>query len=275
MRPDALRAALAGVDGPTDRLRPGRQREHRRLRSAARDRRRRSRATARWLHVDGAFGLWAAPSPVLRASHVPVLELADSWTTDAHNGSTCRTTRASCSSATPRRIAPRCRSAGILVETWRAAATRTTGCRSRHVARAGSRSSRRCTPWAARARRADRALLPAYATDGRPARRGAGRRDPQRCRAEPDPRPIHAVVENHGAAGSDVAGGDAFTRDVIRRVQEDGTCWLGGRTWHGLGTMRISITSWNTTEADIDRSAEAILRCAEAARAAWGSDRGR
>jgi glutamate/tyrosine decarboxylase-like PLP-dependent enzyme len=69
---------------------------------------------------------------------------------------------------------------------------------------------------------------------------------------------------SHGAAGSDVADGDAFNRDVIRRVQEDGTCWLGGRSWHGLGTMRISITSWNTTEADIDRSAEAILRCAAA-----------
>jgi hypothetical protein len=53
---------------------------------------------------------------------------------------------------------------------------------------------------------------------------------------------------------------DAVTRAVIAGVQREGTCWLGGTTWHGLAAMRISVSSWRTTEADVDRSAEAILR---------------
>jgi len=55
---------------------------------------------------------------------------------------------------------------------------------------------------------------------------------------------------------------DEFTAKVIDRVQEDGACWLGGTTWHGMHAMRISISNWSTTEKDIDLSAEAILRCA-------------
>ncbi len=55
---------------------------------------------------------------------------------------------------------------------------------------------------------------------------------------------------------------DTFTRDVVARVQADGTCWLGGTSWHGRAAMRISAASWKRTREDIDRSAEAILRCA-------------
>ncbi|MGZ3480446.1 MAG: hypothetical protein ACXU81_08855, partial [Myxococcaceae bacterium] len=55
---------------------------------------------------------------------------------------------------------------------------------------------------------------------------------------------------------------DAFTREVIGRVQADGTCWLGGSKWKGLDVMRISVSGWNTTEADVDRSVSAILRAA-------------
>jgi hypothetical protein len=57
---------------------------------------------------------------------------------------------------------------------------------------------------------------------------------------------------------------DAFTAEVIRKVQKDGTCWLSGTTWHGMHAMRISISNWSTTEADIDISAAAILKCAGA-----------
>ena len=56
---------------------------------------------------------------------------------------------------------------------------------------------------------------------------------------------------------------DEFTRAVIARVQQDGTCWLGGTTWHGMDAMRISISNWSTTEADIELSADAILRAAQ------------
>jgi len=58
---------------------------------------------------------------------------------------------------------------------------------------------------------------------------------------------------------------DEATRHAIRQVQADGTCWLGGTTWHGKAAMRISIANWSTTEDDVDRSAEAILRAAGAA----------
>ena len=63
----------------------------------------------------------------------------------------------------------------------------------------------------------------------------------------------------------DPGGGDsnAYTQTVIDRVQRDGTCWLGGTQWQGRTAMRISVSAWTTTEADVDRSAEAILRAAE------------
>ena len=55
---------------------------------------------------------------------------------------------------------------------------------------------------------------------------------------------------------------DAATDAVIGRVQEDGTCWVGGTRWRGQAAMRVSVSNWSTTEADIDRSAEAILAAA-------------
>ncbi|HEU4520840.1 MAG TPA: pyridoxal-dependent decarboxylase, partial [Thermoanaerobaculia bacterium] len=54
---------------------------------------------------------------------------------------------------------------------------------------------------------------------------------------------------------------DELTRATIARVQQEGTCWLGGTTWHGLAAMRISVSHWATSEEDVDRSAEAILGC--------------
>jgi glutamate/tyrosine decarboxylase-like PLP-dependent enzyme len=58
------------------------------------------------------------------------------------------------------------------------------------------------------------------------------------------------------------AGDDDTTNAVIERVQDDGTCWLGGSTFKGEAVMRISVVGWQTTEDDIDRSAEAILEAA-------------
>lgn len=59
---------------------------------------------------------------------------------------------------------------------------------------------------------------------------------------------------------------DAFTREVIRRIQAEGTCWLSGTTWHAQAAARISICNATTTAADIDRSAAAIRACLRAAR---------
>jgi glutamate/tyrosine decarboxylase-like PLP-dependent enzyme len=67
------------------------------------------------------------------------------------------------------------------------------------------------------------------------------------------------LVRFHPRIGGDV---DAHTRAVIHRVQADGEAWMGGTTWHGMGAMRISVSNWSTTEADIERTAATILRCA-------------
>ncbi len=55
---------------------------------------------------------------------------------------------------------------------------------------------------------------------------------------------------------------DARTRAVVKAVQEDGTCWLGGTTWQGKAAMRISVSNWATTTEDVNRSVAAILRAA-------------
>ena len=56
------------------------------------------------------------------------------------------------------------------------------------------------------------------------------------------------------------------TREVIRRVQQEGTCWCGGTQWQGHAAMRISVSSWATTAADVERSLTAVLRAAAEAR---------
>ncbi len=79
---------------------------------------------------------------------------------------------------------------------------------------------------------------------------------------------LNDVVLNQVLVRFEPPGGgdaDAFTRDVIAAVQADGTCWLGGTTWHGMTAMRISVSNWSTTEADADMSVAAILRLSRAA----------
>ena len=58
-------------------------------------------------------------------------------------------------------------------------------------------------------------------------------------------------------------GDDAGTAEVIRGVQRDGTCWCGGTSWNGRTAMRISVSSWATTDDDVERSIDAILRVAD------------
>ena len=62
----------------------------------------------------------------------------------------------------------------------------------------------------------------------------------------------------------DKAGGDhdAYTRSVVQAVQDDGTCWLSGTTWHGMAAMRISVSNWATSSDDVEHSIEAIMRAA-------------
>jgi threonine aldolase len=59
-------------------------------------------------------------------------------------------------------------------------------------------------------------------------------------------------------------GNDARTRRVVAMVQQNGECWCGGTTWQGRAAMRVSVSSWATSDADIDRAAAAILAAARA-----------
>jgi threonine aldolase len=63
-----------------------------------------------------------------------------------------------------------------------------------------------------------------------------------------------------------VAFGDAEkTKRVIQAIQKDGTCWAGMTVWHGRTAMRISVCCWATTDADVDRSVEVMVRAAASA----------
>ena len=82
-----------------------------------------------------------------------------------------------------------------------------------------------------------------------------------RLGADPAVRVLNDVVLNQVLVRVDGDDPDARTREMIERLQADGTCWASGTTWHGMTALRISISNWSTTEADIDQSADAILRC--------------
>jgi glutamate/tyrosine decarboxylase-like PLP-dependent enzyme len=80
----------------------------------------------------------------------------------------------------------------------------------------------------------------------------------------PGVRVVNEVVLNQVLVGFEKAGastdeGDQWTREVIARVQSDGTCWLSGTVWRGRALMRISVCNWSTTEDDVRLSAAAIL----------------
>jgi glutamate/tyrosine decarboxylase-like PLP-dependent enzyme len=209
-----------------------------------------------WLHVDGAFGLWAAASPALR--HVVAgLDGADSWTTDAHKW---LNVPYDCGIAIVRDP-----EAHLAAMSYGAAY---------YVAGDGAlRDSGNWVPESSRRSRAFTvyAALRELGRDGlaelveRCCRLAARMAD--RLRDEPGVVVLNDVVLNQVLVRFEPADGadaDAHTRAVIAAVQEDGTCWLGGTTWHGMAAMRISVSNWSTTEADIDVSADAILRCARA-----------
>jgi glutamate/tyrosine decarboxylase-like PLP-dependent enzyme len=88
------------------------------------------------------------------------------------------------------------------------------------------------------------------------------RRMAERLAIDPAVRILNDVVLNQVLVRFERRQGDAdaLTRAVIAGVQQEGTCWLGGTTWHGMAAMRISISNWSTSAQDIDRSAEAILK---------------
>jgi glutamate/tyrosine decarboxylase-like PLP-dependent enzyme len=90
------------------------------------------------------------------------------------------------------------------------------------------------------------------------------RRFADRLREEPSLRILNEVVLNQVLVRVSPAQGDAdlATRKALTLVQDEGICWLGGSRWHGMDAMRISVSNWSTTDEDVDRSADSIIRAA-------------
>jgi len=213
-----------------------------------------TQARGAWLHVDGAFGLWAAASPALR-HRVAGVELADSWATDAHKWLNVPydSGLAIVADASAHRAAMSVTAAYLI---------------------SGSSDQRDPLDWTPEFSRRARGF-PIYATLRALGRQGVAqlierccalaRRMAERLAAAPRVTVLNDVVLNQVLVRFQpppAGDADAFTRAVVERVQRDGTCWLSGTTWQGKGAMRISVCNWSTTEADADRSVAAILRAA-------------
>ena len=215
-----------------------------------------------WLHVDGAFGLWAGASPELR-HHVAGVRRADSWATDAHKWLNVPYDCGLAIVADPavQRAALTAR-ASYLVQT--AGSERDPF----EWVPEFSRRARGFTVYAALRSLGRRGVAELIERGCRLARRMA-----EGLRRGPGVRILNDVVLNQVLVRFEPpAGGDAdaFTRAVIARVQKDGTAWLGGSRWRDQEVMRISVSNWSTTEADADQSVDAILTAAAAEAAAHG-----
>jgi glutamate/tyrosine decarboxylase-like PLP-dependent enzyme len=199
-----------------------------------------------WVHVDGAFGLWAAASPATR--HLTAgLEHADSWAVDGHKWLNVPYDSGYAFCAHP--------------ETHAAAMSFTAAYLTGH-GEAGARAPSDYVPESSRRARgfATWAALRELGRTGvadlvdrccAHARRFADRLD-----AIDGVTVANQVVLNQVLVGF---GDDERTDRVVERVQQSGTCWLGATTWHGRRLMRISVSNWSTTADDVDRSVDAIV----------------
>lgn len=212
-----------------------------------------AREAGAWVHVDGAFGLWAKASPRL-APLATGMELADSWATDAHKWLNVPY------------------DSGLAIVADPAPHRAALSLKASYLQR-GDDEERAGMDWVPESSRRARvvplyALIRALGRDGIAdlVRRSCAlaRRMAARLSGQPGVAILNEVVLNQvlvqfsGATG---ANSDDTTRGVIERVQAEGTCWAGGAVWQGRQVMRISVSNWSTTEDDIDRSADAILNC--------------
>ncbi len=209
----------------------------------------RAHAADAWVHVDGAFGLWAAAAPA-RAHLVAGVAEADSWATDAHKWLNvpydsglvfCRRTR-----------------------DLRAALSHIRAAYLLDGEPGQPREPMELTPEMSRRARG----IEVWAALHSLGRSGLADLIERCCR--------HAsrFAEGLSAAGHTVLntvdlnqvlvsfGDDERTQRVVQAVQQDGTCWAGGTVWQGRSAMRISVSSWATTTEDVDQSLEAINRIA-------------
>ena len=246
MRPDRLRRLLDNLSGPTIICTQAGN-----VNTGAFDPLREIAETAKehgaWMHVDGAFGLWARASEKLRAL-ADGIELADSWATDAHKW---LNVPYDCGVAIVRHPedhrASMTSTAAYLVQT--------------------SGVERDAVDWVPEFSRRGRGM-PVYAALRTLGRDGVEALIEHDCagasqmadllRGEPGVEILNDVTLNQVLVR--FGDNDDLTRAVVSGVQQEGTCWLGGTTWQGRAAMRVSVSHWATSEEDIARSAAAIAK---------------
>ena len=205
----------------------------------------RAHSQGAWVHVDGAFGMWAAAAPA-RAHLVRGVEDADSWATDAHKWLNVPY------------------DSGLVFTRDAEALREAMSVGGAYLAQDEDRVPYQYTPDFSRRARG----IEVWAALRQLGRLGLADLIERTCRyagqfAEglraSGYRVLNDVVLNQVLVSF---GNSERTREVIARVQRDGTCWCGGTVWQGNAAMRISVSSWATTDDDVERSLAAILRVA-------------
>ncbi len=198
-----------------------------------------------WVHVDGAFGLWAALSPL----YAPLLAgagSADSWAIDCHKWLNVPYDSGVAVVRTPEYL----RTAMTLSAAY---LTPSGGREPWNYVPEASRRARGIELWAAMRSLGRSGLREMIERNCRQAKVFAERL----CQAG------FTILNNVVLNQVLVSFGSAEdTRRVITEIQNDGTCWCGGTQWHGHTAMRISVSSWATTDADVERSVTAMIRIA-------------
>jgi glutamate/tyrosine decarboxylase-like PLP-dependent enzyme len=202
-----------------------------------------------WVHVDGAFGLWARASREL-APLAEGLEVADSWATDAHKWLN---------------VPYDCGIAFVRSPMALSAALSTSGA---YLLRSERRDAIEVTPESSRRARA----IDVWAALKSLGRSGLAEMIERNCRQ------ARWLAARLGEAGVEVMndvvlnqivvsfGDEAQTRSTIATLQGSGECWCGGTNWQGREAMRISVSSWATSQADLERTLKAILAARSAKR---------
>jgi glutamate/tyrosine decarboxylase-like PLP-dependent enzyme len=200
-----------------------------------------------WVHVDGAFGLWAAASPSTRQL-VSGIEDADSWAVDGHKWLNVPYDTGFVFCADPEAHAASMSYSAAYLAGQSEGAPRAP---SDYVPES-SRRARGFATWAALRELGRSGIAELVERCCALARRFG-----ERLAAIDGVEIGNEIVLNQVLVAF---GDDERTDRLIEAVQRDGTCWMGGTTWHGRRYMRIAVSNWSTTEADVDRSVAAIER---------------